>query len=445
MILILFSFLIIFLFIFYFLRRGFSILEALGLSAIILLGVSGIVPFIGNEFFNISYIYSSIEIFTVVFAISSISMLFLRHNNRKKINYKISKIDFLMLVLVSFILIRGFLLPMRGWDAFSLYDSRALMFLSGTKLSDMIAFSKYDEFNQLYYFSYPPMTSVLHTVLYSGGPTNTMIIYAIFYSVFIIFAYLFIRGMKINGILKFFLFVISVLNPLIFMHTKLAYTNLPTLTFQFVSLYYLIKYGKSYKGLYLLISALFLGFSNWTRSLEPLFISFFIAFAFLILKRKNSLIDKVIEGAKYLFVSMATWLIWSLYIRFTIGGLGDTSPSLLEMISKISSSLLLSNLLDVVFFVYSALSRIGLYILMTLFIFLFVWLRTKKSIKTEEKIVMIIIFTTEALMIGGTLYFSKTFSWWNQIPDSFLRSNLIMIPLTGILSGYFLEDLKTRK
>jgi len=58
---------------------------------------------------------------------------------------------------------------------------------------------------------------------------------------------------------------------------------------------------------------------------------------------------------------------------------------------------------------------------------------------------MIIIFTTEALMIGGTLYFSKTFSWWNQIPDSFLRSNLIMIPLTGILSGYFLEDLKTRK
>ena len=446
MIFIFFSFLVILIITMFLLQDAKpSILEPIGVSALLLLGISGLVPFICREFLNISYVYSSFEILTVVSVVASFVAI-LSGSRRNKLNwhYKIERTDLLIILFASLILIRGYLLPMRGWDAYSLYDSRALMFLSGTKLSQMVAFSKYDEFNQLYYFSYPPMTSVLHTVMYANSNTHVMLIYAIFYAVFMIFVYLFLRTMKLNKVIKFLLFVISALNPLIFQHTKLAYTNLPNLSFQFVSLYYLVKFANSRKNSHLVISALLLAFSNWTRSLEPFFISFFVAFVLIVLIQKNTIINKIFQGVKYLFLSMTTWIIWHFYIMSTIGNLGATSPSILEILSKVYDSFLLSNLLDVAFFIYNAYFPIILYVLMAIFIFMIFLFRKKKTVKIEEKIIMTVILTIEALVFGGTLYFSTTFPWWNQIPDSLLRSNLILIPLIGVLSGYVLESVQIK-
>ncbi len=446
MIFIFFSFLIIlFLTLFLLQDSRSSILEPIGLSVLSLLGISGLIPFICREFFNISYAYSSLEILIVVFVVTFFIVILSRLGcDNLNWRYKVEKVDLLIIVFAFLILIRGFLLPMRGWDAFSLYDSRALMFLSGTKLSQMAVFSKYDEFNQLYYFSYPPMTSVLHTVMYANGSTHVMLIYAAFYAVFMIFVYLFLRTMKLNKVIKLLLFVISALNPLIFQHTKLAYTNLPDLSFQFVALYYLIKFAKSKKRFHLIESALLLAFSNWTRSLEPFYISFFVAFALIVLMQKNTVMNKILQGIQYLFISMTTWIIWHFYIISTIGNLGATSPSILEIFSKVYNSFLLSNLLDVTFFIYSAYFPIVLYILMAFFIFTVFFFRKKKTIKIEEKIIMVVILTIETLVVGGTLYFSTTFTWWNQIPDSLLRSNLLLIPLIGVLSGYFLESVQIK-
>lgn len=430
------------------LDKDSTFVELFGFTLLILCGLAGIIPFLGSEFLDISYKYSSVEL-SMISIIIGIFIFFVRRksNNKSIFLMKNRIIDLIIFLPVIFILVRGYLLPMRGWDAYSLYDSRAKIFLSDTKLSEMSIFSKYDEFNQLYYFSYPPMTSVLHTLFYSVNVSEIMLLYAIFYSVFVIYIYLFIKDIKLNNIIKFAIFIISAFNPLIFEHTKLAYSNLPTITYQVAALYYLFRYVKSKENNFLIISSVFLSFSIWTRSLEPLFISFFVAALYAIYIQKCTKIIKFGLLLKYIMISMSTWLIWHFYIKYTIGNLGETSPSALDLAYKIYSSLTLSNLLDVTFFIYDALFPIIYYIILTFVIIALYTLKGLASMKTVEKLIIIIILSTEAMMVGGTLYFSSTFAWWSQIPDSFLRSNLILIPLVGILCAHVLENMNmpTRK
>lgn len=422
--------------------------ELFSFSLLMMCGLAGIIPFLGGEFLGISYEHSSLELLVIIVIIATLAYFFTRkHINKIKYFEKNRIVDLIIFLPVIFILVRGYLLPMRGWDAYSLYDSRARIFLNGTKLSEMSAFSKYDEFNQLYYFSYPPMTSVLHAFFYSVGISEIMLLYAIFYSVFIIYIYLFIKDTKLNSITKFAIFVISAFNPLIFEHTKLAYSNLPTIAYQVAALYYLFKYVKNKNNNFIIISSVFLSFSIWTRSLEPLFISFFVAVIYAIYIQKTTKITKISLFVKYVLISMSTWLIWHYYIKYTIGNLGETSPTVFGLLYKIYNSLTLSNLLDVLFFIYDALFPIIYYIILIIVVIVLYILKGLSSMKTVEKLIILIILTTEIMMFGGTLYFSSTFTWWSQIPDSFLRSNLILIPLAGVLCANVLENMSmpTRK
>lgn len=427
-------------------KKSISHLEPIAFSLIYVLGLSGIVPFIGMEFLNIPYSSSPLEIFVSVM----ISLSFLVFVFRKEVGVSNKHLvlcfsEIVMLLFSTVIIIRGYFIPMRGWDSFSLYDSRARMFLAGTKLSQMAVLSKYDEFNQLYYFSYPPMTSVLHTLFYATHINHVMIIYGIFYSIFAVYVYLFLRPLKLSNIIKIGLFTIAVLNPILFQHTKLAYTNLPAISFQVVSLYYLVKYTKNGKYLDLTMAALMIAFSNWTRSLEPVFACFFVALIYIQFTKKIKFIKKLYPLVIYLVVSMSTWIIWHYYIKFTIGGLGQTSPSIVNLLTKMVDALSLSNLLSVLFFIYMSYFQIGLYIILALFILIYFALKGFNRVDKGINVVLIVIYSLMAIMFAGTLYFSVTFNWWNQIPDSFLRSNLILIPLISLLCGYVLQSLDTRK
>ena len=142
---------------------------------------------------------------------------------------------------------------------------------------------------------------------------------------------------------------------------------------------------------------------------------------------------------------MSTWIVWHVYISRTIGGLGDTSPGGAKIVNAIFNSLLLSNLIDVVFFLYKALYPVILYFLVGITSIIFMSKRKLAKLNNTEKILAIIIIVTNILMFSGTLYFSVTFVWWNQIPDSYLKSNLIMIPLMGILTGSILQKILSKR
>ena len=318
--------------------KKIELLELLASTNLILLGLAGLVPFLLREYAGIGYKYSIFEIMAVALAlityelVAKRKLIFFRADSSIQENTELKLGDELnadmssslggklalsvrggrhnlislakklsapviFLMIFGVILIsRGFYLPIRGWDAISLYDARARMFLSGLSLGELKTLSQYDDFNYYYYLSYPPMTSVIHTTLYSTGFSGVMWVYALFYMSFIYYLYLLLKKLEINRLLKISLFAAVAFNPLIIGQMNIAYTNLPMMAFQTGSLYYLIKYIWDRNNKFLIISAMLLSFANWTRNLEPIFIGFVLATLYAVFTyKKLHILKKMME------------------------------------------------------------------------------------------------------------------------------------------------------
>jgi len=462
--------------------KKIELLELLASTNLILLGLAGLVPFLLREYAGIGYKYSIFEIMAVALAlityelVAKRKLIFFRADSSIQENTELKLGDELnadmssslggklalsvrggrhnlislakelsapviFLMIFGVILIsRGFYLPIRGWDAISLYDARARMFLSGLSLGELKTLSQYDDFNYYYYLSYPPMTSVIHTTLYSTGFSGVMWVYALFYMSFIYYLYLLLKKLEINRLLKISLFAAVAFNPLIIGQMNIAYTNLPMMAFQTGSLYYLIKYIWDRNNKFLIISAMLLSFANWTRNLEPIFIGFVLATLYAVFTyKKLHILKKMILSIVYTAISLLTRTVWTYYLRNSVGSIGDTTPSFNILISRLADSLYLGNLVGIVFFIFTALTPILLYILLMGIGLVWRNLHSKRRHSLIETALVIVFITMVALMLGGTLYFSTTFTWWDKIGGSFLRSNMLIIPLAVIYVAFVME------
>src|SRR3989304_4701259 len=443
-------FFISYLFLFFWLKlllpKKTEFLEIFSTTSLIFLGLSGFIPFILRDYVGIGYRFSGYEILLIAFLLLTIEIFlkrkykFIRGKAPLKGFNKPKLPTILFTILSAVILLRGFLLPIRGWDAISLYDSRARIFLSGLKLSELKDLSTYDDFNYYYYFSYPPMTSVIHTVFYSLGISRVMVVYALFFCSFLAYLYLLLRKSRIHNFLKVGLFFSVLLNSLLLGQINIAYTNLPLIAFQVGALYYLLRYSEEKSLTHLVISSVLLAFGNWTRSLEPIFVGFIFAAFYLIISEKGkSLARKLFLGIGYLLIPFVTRTIWFNYLHTSVGSIGETTPGLGTILTRILDSLYIANLIEVVFFIFIALFPIMLYIFLIIISLIYRKLGIPRTYSKREAVLIIIISTMVLLMVGGTLYFSTTFSWWNRIPESFLRSNLLLIPISVIFLSLAME------
>lgn len=423
-------------------------LEKISATILLNLGLLGFVPFLLREHLNIGYGDSAQYLFYVslIILLAALVVNYNRSGNLKIweyiIPYNLSKLEIIFIVISIVTIVRAFYVPVRGWDAYSLYDSRGRFFESGLRQSELLEFSKYDEVNSAYYFSYPPMTSSIHAVLYARGFQSPTFIYTMMYFSLIAMCYLLINK-KGYSLINIFLFISPIaFNRLMMGQVFASYTNLPMICFQFGCIYFSIKYFEKGKMILIFISALMLAFSSWTRSLEPTFISFlvFSLFMLFVARSKHSL-SKFIIAMFYVLISIVPRLIWSNYVLATAGSNGEIAPSIGKLLSSITNSLYVSNLFDVAFFVYQSLFSMQNYIMLFVVILTLLFF-----VKIKDKKDKIMIYSFAALisslyliMIAGTLYFSVTFVWWKEIPGSFLRSNLILIPLIMILSSYVVE------
>ncbi|KKS95347.1 MAG: hypothetical protein UV71_C0008G0019 [Microgenomates group bacterium GW2011_GWC1_43_13] len=430
-----------------------NLLINLATSSLIFLGMLGFLSFILREYLGISYgsfpNYFAIFLFIVVL----LTLLLMRkgETNFNFKNYfqfeKIERFEMIFLLAILILIIVGFFIPVRGWDAYSLYDSRARFFESGMKQSDLASLSKYDQTNNLYYFSYPPMTSAIHAVLYASGFSSPTFIYPMFYFSVLTMAYVLVKSLRLPKILIFLTIIPLALNKLLITQIYASYTNLPMLAFQIGCFFYAIMYFRENRSVYMLLSALSLGFSNWTRNLEPTYVAFLFFSIFLILKTKSKKVHKIIVTVLFLLLSVAPRIIWNNYISSIAINIGEIFPSIPILLSRLLDSTYLSNLIDVTFFVYEALFPVLIYVVIYFVVSLiYIFVKTKnRENETIALSTMLLIIFLFVIMVAGTLYFSVTFAWWDQIPGSFLRSNLPLIPLTMILFAFILEKLVNGK
>jgi hypothetical protein len=166
---------------------------------------------------------------------------------------KILVIIFLALIIFSILLATYW--PVYEWDALALYDFRGRVIAHTGELLGTIG--------QTEYFShYPPITSILHSLVYIFGGKNPQYIYPLYY-ISLLFVFYFRLLKSTNRKAGLFTTLILASNPVFFMHSTFAYTNLPYAIYFFVGTVYVYLFAIKKKTSYLVIAALSMGLTTW--------------------------------------------------------------------------------------------------------------------------------------------------------------------------------------
>jgi glycosyltransferase involved in cell wall biosynthesis len=418
----------------------------LALSLLLMLGFLGIIPYFLTGYYGFDYQKASTLVLLFICLISATYLIYLKTKKRnlKEIIAlpKISNWEFVLLIFISILALRAYFIGVRGWDAYSLYDMRAKMFMDGFSLTEASKLSLFDNQHINYYLSYPLMTSVLHAVFYSLTKGSPMTIYALFYGSFTILFYATLKNLKISNYLKYTLFALVVFNPLILSQLNVAYTNLPMLTFLFASFYTLIKYLEQNKNSYWFLSSLFLSFSTWTRSAEKIYIIFFIAAGYILFTKKDLFYKKILLLFEYLLPTLLVLKLWNSVrsaAAITVAGKLGLFELFLQGIKNIS----LSNLLAITNYIISSLSPFHGYFAIFLTALLY-FAVSKKPFRLKEKVALLVTLLLIAEMFTGTFIFAAGKEWWDKIPGSFQRTFIIYVPLLSLSVAYFSENFKKK-
>ena len=422
-----------------------SIFVKIAVAISAFLGFLGLVPFVLREYLGINYSHSSFEMFIFSLSLAACLMIYKRKYLPKIINKKLLKRPSAIIILISVFLgialLKGYFMTVRGWDAYAMYDARAKFFLDGISLKGVGIFSPYDYSNQYYYLSYPPMTSVIHTVLYSSGFASPMITYGLFYSALFLFCFDYFKRARIKALYKLIFFLAVVLSPHIFGHLGIAYTNLPTTSFQLGALVLLLRFIKTDKLKYLLLSGLFIAFFRWIRFAEPVYWLFILTLAFSLIMKKLKLKKIVLYVILYIALTFSVKVLWQPYLDL-VNKFSDWTPTnylIIDDLIKIK----INDVIEIIRFVSKSLAPLSHYFLISLTVLLLALFR-KVKLRVNDVSLLIFLILFGGMVVAGTFIFSVTRDFWKELSFSLLRSSTLLIPVTMFFSVSLLERMSKR-
>jgi len=328
-----------------------------------------------------------------------------------------------IIVLTSVVVITSLLVwPVHAWDALTLYDFRARLFALGKGFEDLSNLSR------RYYFSYPLLTTSLHTSIYLDGLIdNAKVIYVLYYIGFIYLFYKFLRRNNVDLIYALISTAILVMNPLIFRVSKIAYSNLPHLFYLTSSTYIFYDWLKKKNKLLLLLSSMLLSISIFVRVAERLYLPA-LSFVFLLLLLRKIKIKELIIYSLPVFVMGRIWN--SVLISQKIAeaeGVETTN----EVLSLGISGFSITRLLEVTKFYVDAISEEYIYFLLFLIVCIILKLMQDKfKIDIANYYLAYLVIATLGLLFVGNYFISFSYPTWRSISYSLQRSALVVVPLT---------------
>lgn len=203
-----------------------------------------------------------------------------------------------LLILIAYSLVQNIFWPVTDWDALALYDFRARVVAEDGNFNR--------GFELGYFYQYPPYTSLLHTDAYLAHYNRPKIWYSILYGAFLLAYYALVRR-KTTRISALIGCLSLAVNPIIFEHSIMAYTNLAYIAYLSIGLLYLIEWFGTKQASDSILGAVLVAGSTWIRETEPLwlipvFILLWIS-GYQLFKQKN---------LKYFFLSLTSivMIIW---------------------------------------------------------------------------------------------------------------------------------------
>lgn len=401
-------------------------LEKLGLSYLVGVGLFTFLLFILYTFGVRFTIENSITVYIVTTLILLIANLKFGRLKLQKLS-----IDFgletplekmlagIILVIFLSVLTSSFYWPISSWDSIALYDYRSKIFYQTGGMNALV--------NLSYDLVYPLLTSLAQYWMYIFGSTSAMPIHASFYVFYVISSFaIFKRFSSTVFSLIFALFI--ALSPELFLHGHLAYTNLPFSIFIVLGSVYVYLFTKSHNYSDLIISAISIGLSTWSRTTEPFWmIPLWTVLLFSLINKK------IIPSIIYMIIFFCIQLPWR---NFHPGNLSQVAYNPVFDISNNATYLAYHINLKVISSIISFL-WINVFKYYLIFFIIPILLVLKKIINKDlhDLYYPLMLLGYFGILIAGTYVFALTQSYWDQIPGSAMRMMLFWPQLSIFFLG----------
>ncbi len=341
-------------------------------------------------------------------------------------NNRISDLDPIekvILGVICFLVISSFIntlyWPVYMWDSVVLYDFRAHVFANTGFIRDA--------FIGGYYYSYPLLTSLAHTVVYLAGGAYPQFLYSVFYFSLGIGFYGLLREFISRKLSLFFTLILLLVEP-IFYHSLFSYTNLTYMVYVGLGtiLIYLwdrkaLRSQKNHFG-YLVLSGLLIGLSAWVRSVEPFWMAAILVVLIISIFRK-----RFWSPAAYFLTVIPFTQFWKLFQSSVAGGQVSVAGQA-DHYSKIWASLIdFTNWAKIFEYFYKHVF-VSWGPIFILFIFAIISAFILKKIK-DYFLIFFITLIFIAVLIGGIFIFSVNHDYWYRIGDATERLSMLFYPL----------------
>ncbi len=407
----------------YALHVGGGVLLRAGLSFLIGSGLTTWIFFLLHIHFNLPL--------TLQFALLSYALVWLIGYVTKPIKTAAlsnkqpsSKLVYVPIIITVTAFVIGSYLPLTAWDSIALYDFRAHAITITHSLADMTK-STYD-------MSYPLNISLLHSFVYMLGGNSAQGLHALFFGSLLAVVYERLREWT-NPRWAIIGTILVATSSELFDHATFAYTNLPYTAYLIAGLLYLLSPARRE----LIIGALLIGLSSWTRSAEPFWLLAWLLLIFQAVRTKDT---------KTLFIgSLALYGIrygWTQYYNGVVAGIIGDLPGLTQQLSLAHLPTIYQRLPS--YYWYLRLNVIDPYrgYWFLLLPMLTIWLKSKSS---RLGLLFFLILTTLLMVVAGVVVMSLFLTSWAEIGTSARRMVLFIIPLSLIgatYAGYVMSNKK---
>ncbi len=300
----------------------FNIYEKAGLSFILGIGLQSILMFlITLTGLKLSPAY--IIIVSVLLII--ISTFFSYRRDKKFFLFSFSEADRLKITFAWVILfgLMGYLLygigvkclfwPIAEYDSMTGYDLMGKMIANeGTFITSIFQYP-YKTTYEISRFIYPPLVASGFAYFYIFGAVNAKIYMLVLFISFLVAFYGILKN-KLSDTFALFFTVLMMITPEMFSHASLGLTNLPNAIYTSLSFLCIYLWLENRLNSYFIISLLLMACSMWSRSDSIAFVAGYgLVFLLDFIKSKEW-----IKPLIYISVCFATFLIWTLFIKFSV-------------------------------------------------------------------------------------------------------------------------------
>ncbi len=322
--------------------------------------------------------------------------------------------------------------PVTDWDALALYDFRAKV------VAETGSFAKGIELG--YFFQYPPFTSLLHTVLYLAGVSYAKVWYSLIYTALITGVYSLLKK-RTTRIIALSGALLIAINPLLFEHATMAYTNLGYTLFLALGTLYGFEWYRSHKSYAGVLAGIFIAGSTWVRSTEPFWVVglLLICVVGIILTVQQKHWRSLAVAAFAVVVVFVLKQLWSTFTASLF--LIDTQTATTLLSSSIKNTSSQSHYFEVftsqshdalaerfgIVFDYLRAYVFSIFLIYAMPLLILCTLSFKHLKKYWLEWGAVLAYIT--IIFLGTFLFSFSDSSWDQIGGSAQRMSMFLIPL----------------